>query len=190
MIETSDFKKGTKLLIDGQPYVITDFQHVKPGKGNQFTRTKMRNMITGQNLERTIKSGEKFEVPDVMATSANFLYRDEGGFHFMNQTSFEQVTLFEQDVGDSKNFLIENLECTLLFFNGKAIGVDIPNTVVMTVVDTEPGFKGNTATNTFKPAKVETGYQIQVPLHISIGDKLKIDTRTGEYLSKANSAEF
>jgi elongation factor P len=186
MIETSDFKKGAKLLIDGQPYVITDFQHVKPGKGNQFTRTKLRNMITGQNLERTIKSGEKFDVPDVVATTANFLYKDDAGFHFMNGQSFEQVTLFDQDIGDAKNYLIENLECTLLFFNGKPIGVDIPNTVTMTVKATEPGFKGNTATNTFKPATVETGYVIQVPLHISVGDRLKIDTRTGEYLSKAN----
>ncbi len=187
MIETSDFKKGAKLLIEGQPYVITDFQHVKPGKGNQFTRTKLRNMITGQNLEKTIKSGEKFEVPDVMATSANFLYKDDSGYHFMNESTFEQVTLFEHDMAESKNFLIENLPCTLLFFNGKPIGVDIPNTVTMTVITTEPGFKGNTATNTFKPATVETGYVIQVPLHISVGDKLKIDTRTGEYLSKDNS---
>lgn len=185
MIETSDFKKGTKLLIDGQPYVITDFQHVKPGKGNQFTRTKMRNMITGQNLEKTIKSGEKFEIPDVVGTSANFMYNDDQGYHFMNQSTFEQVTLFADDLGDAKNFLIENLECNLLFFNGKPIGCDIPNMVVLTVVQTDPGFKGNTATNTFKPAKTQTGYVVQVPLHISEGDKLKIDTRTGEYLSKS-----
>lgn len=103
MIETSDFKKGLKLLIDGKPWVITDFQHVKPGKGNQFTRTKLKNMITGQNLEMTIKSGEKFEIPDVVGTSATFLYRDDQGFHFMNQSSFEQVTLFPDDLGDAKN---------------------------------------------------------------------------------------
>lgn len=187
MIETSDFKKGTKLLIDGKPWVITDFQHVKPGKGNQFTRTKLKNMITGQNLDMTIKSGEKFEIPDVVGNSATFLYRDDQGFHFMNQTTFEQVTLFPDDLGDAKNYLIENMECNLQFFNGKPIGCDIPNMVVLTVVATDPGHKGNTATNTFKPATTETGYVAQVPLHISVGDKLKIDTRTGEYLSKDNS---
>ncbi len=185
MYETSDFKKGLKILLEGQPYAIVDFQHVKPGKGNQFTRTKLKNMVTGSNLERTFKSGEKFEVPDVMAKTANFLYKDDTGFHFMEQQNYEQVMLTESDVGDSKNYLIENLEATILFFNGKAIGVDIPNTVVLVVKSTEPGFKGNTATNTFKPAIMETGLQVQVPLHISEGDKLKIDTRTGEYLSKA-----
>lgn len=185
MYETSDFKKGLKILLEGQPYAIVDFQHVKPGKGNQFTRTKLKNMVTGSNLERTFKSGEKFEVPDVMAKTANFLYKDDTGFHFMEQQNYEQVMLTESDVGDSKNYLIENLETTILFFNGKAIGVDIPNTVVLVVKSTEPGFKGNTATNTFKPAIMETGLQVQVPLHISEGDKLKIDTRTGEYLSKA-----
>lgn len=185
MYETSDFKKGLKILLEGQPYSIVDFQHVKPGKGNQFTRTKLKNMVTGSNLERTFKSGEKFEVPDVMAKTANFLYKDDTGFHFMEQQNYEQVMLTASDVGESRNYLIENLETTILFFNGKAIGVDIPNTVVLVVKSTEPGFKGNTATNTFKPAIMETGLQVQVPLHISEGDKLKIDTRTGEYLSKA-----
>lgn len=185
MYETSDFRKGLKILLEGQPYSIVDFQHVKPGKGNQFTRTKLKNMVTGSNLERTFKSGEKFEVPDVMAQTANFLYKDETGYHFMEQKNYEQVMLTEEDVGDSRLYFIENLEVTILFFNGKSIGVDVPNTVVLTVKSTEPGFKGNTATNTFKPAIMETELQVQVPLHISEGDKLKIDTRTGEYLSKA-----
>lgn len=185
MYELSDFKKGLKILLDGQPYSVVDFQHVKPGKGNQFTRTKLKNMVTGSNLERTFKSGEKFEVPDVMAQTANFLYKDETGYHFMDQKNFEQVMLTEDDVGDNKNYFIENLEVTILFFNGKAIGTDVPNTVTLTVSQTDPGFKGNTATNTFKAATLQTGFVVQVPLHISEGDALKIDTRTGEYLSKA-----
>lgn len=186
MYETSDFRRGLKILLEGQPYSVVDFQHVKPGKGNQFTRTKLRNLITGQNLERTFKSGEKFEVPDVLTRNANFLYKDDTGYHFMDQNSYEQVMVGTHEIGDSKNFLIENLECSVMFFNGKPIGVDVPITVTLVVKTTEPGFKGNTATNTFKPATLETGYTVQVPLHISIGDKLKIDTRTGEYLSKAN----
>ncbi|MCJ8276977.1 MAG: elongation factor P, partial [Bdellovibrionales bacterium] len=157
MYSTSDFKKGLKLLIDNQPYRIVDFQHVKPGKGNQFTRTKMQNMLTGSNLEKTFKSGEKFEVPDVMTRDCQFLYADEGGYHFMDKENYDQHDIHEDDVGEAKNFLIENLDVTLMFFNNRAIGVDVPNSVKLVVTQTDPGLKGNTVTGGTKPATLQTG---------------------------------
>lgn len=187
MIQTSDFRKNLKLLIDNEPYTIVDFQHVKPGKGNQFTRTKLRNLLTGSNLERTIKSGEKFEEPDVEYKSMTFLYSDENGYHFMNQENFEQVQMSESDIEPKNLYLLENDSVTMLFFNGRAIGIDIPKTVVLKVAQTDPGFKGNTVTNTFKPATMESGCVVQVPLHISVGDKLKIDTDENKYLERDNS---
>ncbi|MCB0365392.1 MAG: elongation factor P [Bdellovibrionaceae bacterium] len=186
MVSTSEFKKGLKILIDNEPYVITDFQHVKPGKGNQFTRTKLKHLINDSNLERTIKSGEKFPVPDVHYQNMNFLYKDETGFNFMDQTSFEQFSLSEEVLGDAVHFLIENMEVNVCIYNDRAVGVELPNSVVLRVTQTDPGLKGNTVTNTFKPATLETGYVVQVPLHINEGDTLKIDTRSGEYVGRVN----
>lgn len=186
MYHLSDFKKGLKILYEGQPYSVTDFQHVKPGKGNQFTRAKLRNLITGQNREFTFKQGEKFEVPDITTVEMTFLYKDDSGYNFMNQKTFEQLALNEEDVGEAKNFLIENLECVIMLFNGKPIGVECPNSVVLKVVKTDPNFKGNTVTGGSKPAVMETGYTVHVPMHINEGDMLKIDTRTGEYIERVN----
>ena len=186
MIQLSDFKKGTKLLYEGQPFTVVDFQHVKPGKGNQFTRCRLKNLITGQGREFTFKQGEKFDVPDIMTVDMQFLYKDDNGFNFMNQSNYEQITLNEEDVGDAKNYLIENLECVIMTWDGKAIGVDVPNTVVLKVVKTDPNFKGNTVTGATKPAVLETGYSVQVPMHISEGDMLKIDSRTGDYVERVN----
>lgn len=187
MHSTSDFKKGLKILIDGQPYAIVDFQHVKPGKGNQFTRTKMRNIITGSNLEKTFKSGEKFEVPDVASRDCQFLYQDENGFHFMDKENYNQHMIHADDVGDTSHYLIENLEVTMLFFNGRAIGIDVPNTVNLKVTQTDPGLKGSTVTGGSKPATLETGLVVSVPLHINEGDLLKVDSRTGDYIERVNS---
>lgn len=187
MYSTSDFKKGLKVLIDGQPYSIVDFQHVKPGKGNQFTRTKLKNIITGSNLEKTYKSGEKFEVPDVMTRDCQFLYQDENGFHFMDKENYNQHSLHPDDLGDTPNYLTENLEVTVLFFNDRAIGVDVPNTVKLLVTQTDPGLKGNTVTGGSKPATLQTGLVVNVPLHINEGDLLKVDTRTGEYMERVSS---
>lgn len=186
MYQLSDFKRGLKIMVEGQPYSVVDFQHVKPGKGNQFTRTKLKNILTGANLERTFKSGEKFEVPDVSTTDMTFLYKDDNGYNFMNQKNFEQMTLNGDDVGDAANYLIENLECVIMMFNGKAIGVDVPNAVNLKVAVTDPNFKGNTVTGATKPATLETGYVVQVPMHISEGDVLRIDTRTGDYVERVN----
>lgn len=186
MYSTGDFKKGLKLQIEGVPYAIVDFQHVKPGKGNQFTRTKLKNLLTGSNLEKTIKSGEKFEPADVVTRDANFLYKDDNGFHFMDQENYEQWQLSEDDVGEAKDYLTENLQTTLLFFNEKAIGLDVPKSVVLTVTHTEPGLKGSTVTGGTKPATLETGLTVMVPLHINEGDTLKIDTGTGKYIERVN----
>lgn len=185
MYDTSDFKKGLKVLIESEPYTIVDFQHVKPGKGNQFTRTKLKNLITGTNLERTFKSGEKFGVPDVMYRDMSFLYKDDHGFNFMDKSNYEQLTLSTELVSDSANYLVENLEVKICFFNDRAVGIEVPKSVNLKVTQTDPGFKGNTVTNTTKPATLETGYVVQVPLHINIGDTLKINTIDGIYVERA-----
>lgn len=184
--EVSDFRKGLKVEIDGVPWVIVDFQHVKPGKGNAFTRTKLKNMITGSNLEKTFKSGEKFNIPDVVQREMQFLYKDESGFHFMDNTNYEQIVLTPDNVGDASNYLIENLTVLMLFFNGKAIGLDLPNSVVLRIQETDPGVRGNTVSGGSKIAKMETGAQISVPLHLSEGDLIKVDTRTNQYIEKMN----
>jgi elongation factor P len=186
MNETSDFKKGLKILVEGSPYTIVDFQHVKPGKGNQFTRTKMKNLLTGQNLERTFKSGERFEEPNVMTRDASYLFKDESGFTFMDKENFEQYMMNVEDVGEASNFLTENLEVTVMFYNDRAIGVDLPKSVNLKVTRTDPGMRGNTVTGATKPATLETGFTVNVPLHISEGELLKIDTVEGSYLGRVN----
>ena len=186
MYSTNDFKKGLKLMVEGNPYSIVDFQHVKPGKGNQFCRTKLRNMLTGANLERTFKSGEKFEIPNVETRDMNFLYRDEGGFHFMSPTSYEQLDLDEAAVGDARFYLTDNTAVTILFYNDRAVGVDVPKAVNIRVKETAPGFKGNTVTGATKPATLETGHIVQVPMHITEGDILRVNTLTGDYVERVN----
>ena len=186
MYETADFKKGLKILMDNDPYTIVDFQHVKPGKGNQFTRTKMRNLLTGQNREVTFKSGEKFGVPNVENKEMSYLYKDDNGFNFMDQTNFEQLLMTPDEVGDSSDFLIENLNVVILFFNDRAVAVDVPKAVNLRVQQTDPGVKGDRVTGGTKPATMETGLTVQVPLHISEGDLLRIDTFTRDYVERVN----
>lgn len=186
MYETSDFKKGLKIMLEGKPYVIVDFQHVKPGKGNQFTRTKMKNMLTGQNLESTFKSGEKFEVPNVENKEMTFLYKDDSGYNFMSQETYEQIAMSEDDLGEAKYYLTENLKVVILFYNEKAVACDVPKAVNLTVKQTDPGIKGDRVTGATKPAIMETGLSVGVPLHISEGDVLRIDTSTGEYVERVS----
>jgi elongation factor P len=187
MHETSDFKKGLKLLLeDNMPYTIVDFQHVKPGKGNQFTRTKLRNLITGQLLEKTYKSGEKFGVPNVENKEMTFLYLDDNGFNFMDQSSFEQICMHSNEVSEAANYLTENLVVNILFFNERAISVEVPKAVHLKVVQTDPGVRGNTVTGGSKPAKLETGLVVTVPLHINEGDVLRVDTSTGDYVERVS----
>ena len=184
MIGTNHFKKGLRILFKGEPYVITDFQHVKPGKGNQFTKTKIRHLVNGSYMDLTIRSGEKFEEPDVFYRDMSFLYHDAQGFHFMDTGSYEQVQMSEKTLGPAKNFLKENTEVKMCFFKGQAVGVELPKTVHLKITDTEPGFKGHTVTGATKPATLETGYSLQVPLHLKTGDVIKVNTSEGSYMER------
>ena len=184
MYEVSDFRKGLRIMCEGSPYQVVDFQHVKPGKGNQFTRPKMRNLLTGQLLERTFKSGERFEVPDVQNTEMTFLYKDETGFNFMNQESFEQITIMPHEIGDAQNYLTENLPVVVLFYNERPVSVDVPKAVNLKVAQTDPGVKGDRVTGATKHATMESGLVVNVPLHIAEGDLLRIDTSSGDYVSR------
>lgn len=185
MYGTSDFKKGLKIMVKGEPHVILDFQHIKPGKGNQFTRTKLTNLLTGANTDMTIRSGETFHVPDITYKNLSYVYKDSDSFYFMDMKSYETLTINPKIIGHHKDCLIESLEVTACFFNDKVISIEWPKSIVMSVVKTEPGFKGNTVSNTTKPATMETGLVIQVPLHIQEGDKIKINTKDKTYIEKS-----
>ena len=184
MYSTPDFKKGLKIEIDSVPYIIVEFQHVKPGKGGAFVRTKLRNLLSGSVVDRTFRAGEKVGKPDVRESSMQFLYSDGEGFHFMNNETYEQIAMSEEQVGDDSRFLIENTVADVLEYNGKVIGVALPNFVNLKVVETDPGFKGDTATGGTKPAKLESGAAVNVPLFINEGDLLKIDVRSGQYVER------
>lgn len=186
-ISTSDFKKGLKLLIDNQPHIILDFEHYKPGKGNQFTRTKLKNLITGKNLDRTIKSGEKYNAPDIDYADTTYLYKDSSSFIFMDQKNYEQISIESSLVSKNVDFLIENLPVNICFFENKAISIELPASVDLKVTYTEPGLKGDTVSGATKPATLETNLTLQVPLHITNGDILKINTKNREYLEKVNT---
>jgi elongation factor P len=185
MYATSDFRNGLKIEIDGEPYIITYFQAVNPGKGSAFTRTKMKSLISGLVLERTFKSGEKVKKPDLEEHKMQYLYKEEAGYVFMNTENYEQETISEEAVGSDSDFLIENTEVDVLFFNGKPVGISFPNHMVFKVVECEPGVKGDTATGATKPATLETGLVVYVPLFVNEGDSLRVDTRTREYLERA-----
>jgi len=186
MYDTSDFKKGLKILIKEEPYVILDFQHVKPGKGNQFTRTKLKNLLTQSGMELTIRSGEKFKIPDITYKTLSYTYKDAQTCYFMDQTSYETLEVDLALIGKSLYYLTESLEVTSCFFNGKFVSIELPKTLILKVTQTEPGFKGNTVSNTTKSAIMETGLKVQVPLHIEKGDHLKINTTDGNYIEKSN----
>ena len=184
MIETGEFRKGLKIEFEGQPYVITDFQHISPGKGAAFTRTKMKNLLTGRNVENNFRSGEKIELADIEEKGMSFLYKEGEDFVFMDQQSYEQITIVKDLVGDDWKWLKDNMVVVLLFWNGRAIGVTLPNFVELRVVSSEPGVKGDTSGGAQKPATLETGATINVPLFINEQDLLRIDTRTGEYCER------
>lgn len=188
VIDTSEFRKGLKIEVDGEPYEIIDFQHVKPGKGSAFTRTTIKNLITGRTLQPTMKSGDKVGKPDIEEKEMQYLYRQGDEFYFMDTKNYEQTFMGEKVLGESKNFLKENINASVLFYNGKAIGVSVPNSVDLIVTKCDPGMRGDTVSGATKPAVLETGYQVNVPLFINEGDVLKIDTRDGKYLTRVSSA--
>ena len=169
--------------MDGDPYIVLEFQFVKPGKGTAFTRTKIRNLISGAVLDHTYKSGEKLKPADTEDREMQFLYSD-GDFHFMDNNNYEQVSLESDVVGEAVNYLTENMMIEVSFFKGRSIGLSLPNFVVLEVIETAPGEKGNTVTGASKPAVVSTGYSVNVPLFVNEGDQLRVDTRTGEYVER------
>ncbi len=181
---TNEFKRGLKVMLDGDPAVIIENEFVKPGKGQAFNRVKLRNLKTGRVIERTFKSGESIEAADVVETEMQYLYNDGESWHFMNPETFEQVAADEVAVADAKPWLKEQDICTVTLWNGAPLSVTPPNHVILKVVETEPGIRGDTATGGSKPATLETGAVVQVPLFVNEGDLLKVDTRSGEYISR------
>ncbi len=186
MYATNEFRKGIKVEIEGTPFEIVDFQHVSPGKGRAFTRTKLRNLLNQNILERTITSGDKLERANLEQIEMQYLYRDAEGYHFMNQATFDQVALSAEFLGTAKDFLQENLEVQVMYFNERPIGIELPTFVILKITETDPAFKGDTVTGGTKPAKLETGAMVQVPFHLKEGDLIKVDTRESSYVEKAN----
>ena len=185
--DTSDFRNGLKVEIDGYPWIMTYFQFVKPGKGTAFTRTKMKNMLTGSTIERTFRSGEKVEAAEVEERPMQFLYEDGEFHHFMNTETFNQVAIVSEAIADEAKFLTENLDVSVLFYKDRPVNVTLPPFIESEVIYTEPGQKGNTATGATKQAELACGATIAVPLFVEQGETLKVDTRTGEYVSRVNT---
>ena len=185
MVSAGDFRNGVTFEMDGNVYQIIEFQHVKPGKGAAFVRAKIRNVIAGSVVERTFNPNEKYPTAFVERKDMDYSYNDEGLYYFMDPESYEMVPVNQEDLGDAFKFVKENMTCKILSYKGKVFGVEPPTFVELAVTQTDPGFAGNTATNATKPATLETGAEIRVPLFINEGDVLRIDTRTGEYMERA-----
>jgi len=185
MYSTSDFRNGLKIEFGGEPYVILYFQHVKPGKGGAFVRTKLKNLKTGAVLENTFRSGDKVNKPDLDERGMQFMYMLENAFHFMDTKTYEQIYLDREHMGDAANYMIENLPVKILFYRGEPIGIDLPIFIDLQIVETEPGLKGDTVSGATKPASLESGAVVQVPLFLDVGDRIKVDTRTGTYIERA-----
>ena len=184
MLESGDLKKGVKIEIDGEPYILVQFEFVKPGKGQALYKCKLKNMVTGVQFDRTFRSGEKFKQPDLDEQEMEYLYADGDQFCFMNMTTYVQEFLMEEQLGDAKDFLKENTVCNILLFEGRPIGISLPIFIHLKVEETDPWVKGDTASGDSKPATLETGFVLQVPPFIEKGELLKIDTRTGAYVER------
>ncbi len=184
MYSASDLRKGLKIQIDGEPYIITDFEFSKPGKGQALYRTKMRNMITGTQFTNTYRSNDKFEKPNLEERTMQFLYAQDDEYHFMDTASYDQIFLSKEQLGDNLNYLIDNMEVEVLFFGERPIDVSLPTFVNLVVTVADPWVKGDTSGTDTKPVTVETGFQLQVPPFVEQGDKIQIDTRTGAYMTR------
>ncbi len=182
-VSTAEFKKGLRIVFDDQPYMIVDFQHVKPGKGGAFVRTKLKHMKIGKVIDNTFRSGEKVQLVDSEEKHMQFLYKDDR-YHFMDMETYEQVSLSADEVGEARQYLKENTEVDVLYIDAAPITVDLPNFVEIAIARTDPGLRGDTAQGGNKPATLETGAIVQVPLFLNEGDVVKVDTRTGEYLGR------
>ena len=184
MYDTSNFRKGLKIELDGKPFEIIDFQHVKPGKGGAFVRTKLRNMVTGRVLEQTFRAGEKVGVPALEEKQMQYLYKEGNNYCFMDNETYDQIFVSADHIGESQAFMTENTTVSAIFFNGEPMGIELPMFVELTISETEPGVKGDTASKVTKPATLETGTVIPVPIFLNIGDRVKVDTRTGSYVER------
>ena len=186
MASTADIKNGVVLNIDGQLWSVVEFQHVKPGKGGAFVRTKLKNVMTGKVVDKTYNAGTKIDIENVDRRDFTYLYNDGEGFVFMDTSDYDQITVPAATVGDAKNFLLENQQVTIALNNGNPLYIELPASVVLEITYTEPGLQGDRSSAGTKPATVETGYEIQVPLFLETGTKVKVDTRTGDYLGRVN----
>ena len=184
MYTASDLRKGLKIQIDGEPYVVVDFQFSKPGKGQALYRTKLKNMVNGNQFDRTYRSNDKFEKAPLEERTMEFLYSQGEEFHFMDTKNYEQVVILKDQLGNDVNFLTDNMEVQILLFNNNPIGVTLPNSVNLTITRADPYAKGDTSGSDTKPVTVETGYEVQVPPFVEEGDKIQIDTRTGTYMTR------
>jgi elongation factor P len=185
-VDTSQFRNGLKVEIDGDPYNMIFFQHVKPGKGGAFVRTKLKNKRTGRVLERTYRSGERLDEADVQDRRMQYLYQDSSGLVFMDTETYDQMAIPLERVGEAKSFLKENLEVDVILYKGNAINIDLPAFIEAVVTKTEPGIKGDTASGATKPATIETGAVVLVPLFLKEGETIRVDTRTGEYVERVS----
>ena len=185
-IDTSQFKNGLKIVLDGEPFSITYFQHVKPGKGGAFVRTKVKNLKSGRVLDRTFRSGEKVDEADTLDRRMQYLYQDGDQLVFMDSKDYEQIPFSREQVGEGVKYLKENLEVDVLFWNGNPINIEIPSFIEAEITQCEPGLKGDTASGSTKPATLETGAVVQVPLFIKEGETIRGDTRTGAYVERVN----
>ncbi|MEN2740972.1 elongation factor P [Microbacterium sp. X-17] len=186
MASTADIRNGVVLSIDGQLWNVVDFQHVKPGKGGAFVRTKLKNVMTGKVVDRTFNAGAKVEIENVDRRDFQYLYNDGESFVFMDVDDYDQINIPAATVGDAANFLLENQQVQIALNNGNPLYVELPASVVLEITYTEPGLQGDRSSAGTKPATVETGYEIQVPLFLETGTKVKVDTRTGDYLGRVN----
>ncbi len=186
-VSTAEFRKGLRIVFDGEPYTIVDFQHVKPGKGGAFVRTKLKHMRQGRVIDNTFRSGEKVELVDFEDKHMQFLYKDDR-FHFMDMETYDQVSLSEDEIGDAALYLKDNTEVEVLYIDGSPVSLELPNFIELAVARTDPGVRGDTAQGGTKPATLETGAVVQVPLFLNEGDIVKVDTRTGEYLGRVATA--
>ena len=184
MYSASDLRKGLKIQIDGEPYLVVDFQFSKPGKGQALYRSRLKNMVTGNQFDRTFRSNDKFEKAPLEERTMQYLYSQGEEFHFMDTKNYEQIVISRQQMGDDVNFLIDNMEVQILLFNNNPIGVTLPNFVNLTVTKADPWAKGDTSGSDSKPVTVETGFVLQVPPFVEEGDRIQIDTRTGTYMTR------
>ena len=184
VIMAGDFRNGVTFELDGQVFKIVDFQHVKPGKGAAFVRTKLKNVITGAALDRTFNPSEKIQLAEIEKRDMQYLYNDGEDYYFMDNSNYEQIPIKKEDLGDTLMYLIDNMTVKVLSFKGKIFAIEPPTFVEMEITYTEPGFKGDSSQGATKPATIETGFQINVPLFVNTGDKIRIDTRTGDYMER------